>query len=52
MAPPNFKSQVRTHRRRRAFAEFRRRVWVGRWFLLKTAGVVTLAYLVSKWIAA
>ena len=51
MAPPNFKSQVKSQRRRRAFAEFRRRVWANRWFLLKTALVVTAAYLVSKWIA-
>jgi hypothetical protein len=51
MAPPNFKSQVRAHRRRRAFADFRRRVWIGRWFLLKTAAAVILAYFVSKWLA-
>ncbi|WP_167755620.1 hypothetical protein [Vitreimonas flagellata] len=51
MAPPNFKSQVRAQRRRRALNDFRRRVWIGRWFLLKTAAAVTLAYVVSKWIA-
>ena len=51
MAPPNFKSQVRVRRRRRAFADLRRRVWIGRWFLLKTAAAVALAYFVSKWLA-
>jgi len=47
-----FKDQVRTQRRKRALADLRRRLWVGRWFLLKTAAIVTAAYLIAKWIAA
>jgi hypothetical protein len=52
MAPRSFKSQVRAQRFKRDFDALRRRVWIGRWLLLKTAAVVTLAYVVSKWIAA
>lgn len=47
-----FKDQVRTQRRKRAVAEIRRRLWVGRYFLLKTAAIVTAAYFISKWISA
>ena len=47
----SFKDQVRTQRRKRALEDLRRRLWVGRWFLLKTAAIVTAAYLISKWIA-
>ena len=47
-----FKDQVRTQRRKRAVAEIRRRLWIGRYFLLKTAAIVTAAYFISKWISA
>ena len=50
MAPRSFKAQVRAQRLKRTFDALRRRVWIGRWILLKSAAVVTLAYLVSKWV--
>lgn len=52
MAPRSFKAQVQADRRRRGLAALRRRLWTGRWHLVKTAIVVTAAYLIAKWISA
>lgn len=52
MAPRSFKAQVRAQRVKRNFDALRRRIWLGRWMLLKAALAVSFAYFVSKWITA